>query len=90
MFVETQGSMMVRMKRGAAERIEKCQREGLCVACLKPLEKGRVIRGCHESCRRLTQIRIDRGDWTQEQRIAEGKLLPLRPGRRPSNPVTLE
>ena len=81
---------MVRLKRGAIARIERCETEGLCVACLRPLGKSRVIRGCHESCRKLTQDRIEKGEWTEEGRIAEGKLLPPKPGRRPSNPVTLE
>jgi|TARA_Y100000310_G_scaffold258715_1_gene267203 hypothetical protein len=82
---------MVKMKRGASARVAKAKEEGLCVACLKELDTGRTIRGCHERCARATTRAIEAGHFTEEQRIAEGKLCPAETGGRPpSNPVSVE
>lgn len=85
MYVEISRKIMVKLKRGAATRIENCQQNNLCLACLLPL-KGRVIRGVHESCRKLLSAEYD----DDEQCVAEGRMLEPKPGRKPSNPVTIE
>jgi hypothetical protein len=78
------------MDRAAKARIAKCEKDGLCYACMTPLY-GRVIRKCHAKCVKATQRAIDRGETTMEERIAEGKIGPAQPGgRKPSNPVTIE
>lgn len=78
------------MDRTARIRVNKCEKEGLCYACMKPLS-GRVVRKCHEACARATYRAIQRGECTDEQRIAEGKWSEASPGgRKPSNPVTIE
>lgn len=78
------------MDREAKLRINKCDKEGLCYACMKPLY-GRVVRKCHEKCARATYRAIARGDFTDNERVAEGKWAEADPGgRKPSNPVTIE
>jgi hypothetical protein len=79
------------MKKTALDRLAKCEREKLCVACLKPLGTTRVIRGCHESCWKATKRAVAAGKFTEEERIAEGKILPAASGgRNPTNPVSIE
>ena len=78
------------MDRIAKLRVTKCEKEGLCYACMKPLS-GRVVRKCHEKCARATYRAIARGEFTDADRVAEGKWAePEAGGRKPSNPVTIE
>lgn len=79
----------VDVKRSAIRRLAKADKEGLCVACLQPLD-GVVKRGCHERCYQATLRAIREGKFTMEDRITEGKIREANQGRRPSNPVTLE
>lgn len=75
----------------ARQRVNDCQRLQLCLACLKPARRGRVVRGCHERCYRATLRAAQAGKCTIEERIAQGKLLYSQPsGRKPSNAVSLE
>ncbi len=79
------------MSEEVRQRLAKADSEGLCVACMEPLDKiGRVIRGCHERCSAAMWRAINAGTWTEQQRIDEGKLLPAAPGRPATNPVTIE
>lgn len=79
------------MKRSVVQRIAKCEKEGLCMACMGPLGDGRVVRGCHEKCSRATYRAIERGDFTDEDRVSQGKWLEAaQRGPKPSNPVTIE
>lgn len=79
----------VEVKRSAIRRLAKAEQEGLCVACMQPLD-GTVKRGCHERCYQATLRAIREEKFTMEDRIAEGKIRETNQGRRPSNPVTLE
>lgn len=82
---------VVSLSRTAQARVRKAQAEGLCVACMTPLDKTRTIRGCHERCYRATTNAIRRNEFTERSRVQSGKLLPKEEGgRRPSNPVTIE
>ncbi len=92
MRVQIQVFDWVDMKRSAMQRIEKCKRENLCVACLESLEgEKKVVRGCHERCYAATQKARRLKKFTESQRVAEGKFLAKEPGgRKPSNPVTVE
>ncbi|MFN5710050.1 MAG: hypothetical protein ACK56J_10515 [Planctomycetota bacterium] len=73
------------------QRIADCLKHQLCVACLQPARRGRVIRGCHERCYRATIRAAQAGKCTIEERIAQGKLLYSQPsGRKPSNAVSVE
>lgn len=82
----------VEMKRSAMQRIERCKKENLCVACMESLEgEKRVLRGCHERCHSATMRAIAKGVVTEELRVADGKLLERSPGgRKPCNAVTVE
>ena len=81
----------VEVKRSAKQRLAKAEAEGLCVACLEPLGEGTIKRGCHERCYIATRRQIDRGVWTMEDRLADGKILEADTGgRKPSNPVSIE
>lgn len=80
----------VEVKKAAMDRIDKAQREGLCLACMEPLDETRVVRGCHERCARATYRAIERGDFTEDERVQQGKWLSTDKGRKPSNPVTVE
>lgn len=72
------------------ERVDKAKREGLCVACMQPLN-GKSLRGCHPKCHRATLRAIERGETTEEARIAEGKFLPAgKGGRRRTNAVSID
>lgn len=78
-------------QRKADTRVRRALRDNLCVACLKPLLESKVIRGCHERCYRATVRAVERGDFTEADRIQAGKLLPAKTGGgRPTNPVTVE
>jgi hypothetical protein len=82
---------LIHMKKSALERLAKAEREKLCVACMKPLGTSRVIRGCHEACWKATKRAVAAGKFTEEDRIAEGKILaPASGGRNPINPVSIE
>lgn len=81
----------IELKKTAQKRIQQCNAEGLCLACLKPLDNTRTIRGVHERCNQATIRAINRGETTEEQRISEGKWLPRDAGGRPpSTAVTLD
>lgn len=87
--IRIKGFVLVR--KAAQQRINKCITEGLCCACLKPLNDTRTIRGCHEACYRATKRAIGRGIFTDAERISEGKWLEEESGGRPpTNPVTIE
>lgn len=91
MKIEIRRTEWVSVKESAKKRLERASALGLCVACLKQLDGSRVVRGCHERCYRATERAIKRGETSESERIAEGKLLPSKNGGgKPSNPVTLE
>jgi len=82
---------LVNVTKEVTERLLKASSEKLCVACMEPLDDSRTIRGCHQRCYKATKRCIERGVWTEEQRVAEGKLLKADPGGRPAfNPVSKE
>jgi hypothetical protein len=81
----------VEVKRGAVQRVAKCQSQKLCLACEQPLGDCRVVRGCHERCAKATYRAIESGKTTDAKRIEEGKWLTAEQGgRKPSNPVSIE
>lgn len=91
MRVGIQETRWIEVEQSAIERIAHAKANNLCVACLEPLDSTRTIRGTHERCYRATDRAIKAGTWTEEQRVAEGKLLEKEtPGRDPSNPVSVE
>jgi hypothetical protein len=82
---------LITVEKKALQRIAKAAAEGLCVACLKPLDETRTVRHCHERCYRATLRAIKAGKTTEEERLREGKLLECdEVGRKASNPVTCE
>lgn len=79
------------MKKAILDRLVKYRREGRCLACGEKITGGRTIRGLDERCARATYRAIIRGDFTDEERVNQGKWLPSNPTGRPvSNPVTVE
>lgn len=89
-FVPCVRFIMIKLSPSGMARTRKCSRDGLCHACLLPAGPGRMIRGNHESCRKLQQIAIARGELTEDGLVRDGKILPSKGGRKPSNPVTIE
>lgn len=83
---------LVSVRRAAKERIERCAKEGRCVACLEKTHPNeRTIRGMHMRCYFATGRAIKSGRTTEAERIQEGKMLEAQPGgRKPVNPVTLD
>lgn len=82
----------IEVRKAARERIAKCEKESLCVACLGQLKANEhTIRGCHVKCYHATYRAIREGKMTDAERVAAGKLLENQPkGRKPSNPVSVE
>lgn len=79
------------MNEQAQKRLSEAVEKGLCVACLEPLGNAKVVRGCHERCYRATVRAIQRKDFSEQERIDAGKLLPPKSGGgQPTNPVTIE
>ncbi len=91
MHVVVTENRFIEVKKSIVERLRKASHEGLCVACMQPLDSTRTIRGCHERCHKATMRMIEVGKTTEADRVSQGKLLEkCQPGRKPSNPVTLE
>lgn len=81
----------VEVRKPARERLAKAEKEGLCVACMQPLDGETPIRGCHSRCYRATRRAILAEKFTESERVEAGKLLEkLDPGRKPCNPVSIE
>lgn len=80
------------MKKVASERVAKCKAEGLCCGCMQPQGEGRIVRGLHaNTCYSRVRALIEAGTVTEEQLIADGRLLPkASPGRKATSPITLE
>lgn len=90
MRIQSVGVFSVEVKKSVLAKVARCQQEGICLACGKPLS-GRVVRGCHVACHQATLRAIQAGKTTDEQRVQEGKWLPPSPGgRKPTNPVSRE
>lgn len=81
----------IEVNKAAQRRLAKADAENLCCACMQPHDGTRIIRGNHERCYRATMRAIEAGKTTDEERVAEGKLLEADPGgRKASNPVSAE
>lgn len=81
----------VEMKQAVIKRLEKLTQEQRCLACEEHLGDGTVVRGIHEKCYRATRRAISRGQFTEADRVIEGKLLPCQPrGPKLTNPVSIE
>ena len=79
----------IRVDKKAISRIAEHEAKKLCWACSQP-EGGRMIRKCHEACRKAQDRAIAAGLTTEEELIRKGELASAgRGGRKPSNPVTL-
>lgn len=81
----------IKVRKDAVERLAKCDREGLCTGCLEPLGGERNVRGLHAgTCYQAAQKAIRDGKTTEEDLVAKGFMRErLKPGRKPSNPVTV-
>lgn len=82
----------VEVRKAARERTEKAAREGLCTGCMQPKGDGRIVRGQHFStCYKASLRAIKTGLTTEKELVADGRMLPkATPGRKASNPITLE
>ena len=82
----------VAVRKTAKDRIAKCEKDGLCVACMEKIAEGeRSMRGMHMRCYFATARAIRTGKTTEEERMREGKMLEAQSGgRKPANPVTLD
>lgn len=92
MRVAVVSTAWIEMKRSVVLRIAKYKAKRICLACDEPFKPNeKVIRGCHQRCARATYRAIARGDFTDAERVAEGKWLVQEPkGPKPTNPVTIE
>jgi hypothetical protein len=79
------------MKKNVAAKVAKLLAEGKCLSCEQPLAGEKSIRGCHVRCAKATYRGIFSGATTDAKRVEDGKWLPPgKPGRKPSNPVSVE
>ena len=91
MQVAVRSTRWIEVNAEAIARIEKAHAEGLCLACMEPLDETRTLRHCHERCYRATDRAIKSGVWTEDERVAEGKLGEKDITGRPlTNPVSIE
>jgi hypothetical protein len=83
---------LIQVRKAARERLEQCEKRGLCVACMAVIQEGeRTSRGAHMRCYQATMRAIATGQTTEADRVSQGKLLPAgRAGRKPTNPVSSE
>jgi hypothetical protein len=81
----------VEMKRAVLQRVSRLQAECKCLVCECSLVGRKSIRGDCEPCYRATLRAVNKGETTDEKRVEDGKWLATeKPGRKPSNPVTVE
>lgn len=80
------------MRKSARERVEKAKAEKLCTGCMLPRGDSRIVRGQHFStCYKASLRLIASGVVTESELVASGRMLPkAKPGRKASNPITLE
>lgn len=91
MKARVQQKKWISVRKDVVLRLQKCVKENLCCACLEPLGDKKPIRGCHPACAKATYRAIEKGAFTDEQRVADGKWLQAASaGRKPSNPVSVE
>lgn len=83
---------IVELRRSARLHVEKCRRDGLCLACGQPFIEGeKVRREMHIRCYDATWRAVRDGKTTWEERVKNGRAGEAKsPGRPPSNPVTIE
>lgn len=82
----------VEVRKAARERIEKAERENLCLGCLKPIVGSeKTMRKQHLRCYYATLRAINAGKTTEEEMVSQGKLAECaKPGRKASNPISVE
>ena len=75
------------LPKQAAERVEKAEENGLCLACLEPLGRSdRQIRGVHDTCYKALMRACKRGDVTEQDLIRQGRLFAAKKaGRKPNH-----
>jgi hypothetical protein len=83
---------LIDVRKAAKDRVERCTKLGLCLACEQPFKDGEAsTRGLHIRCYHATRRAIVSGKTTERERMADGKLGEAQlPGRKPSNPVSTE
>lgn len=81
---------IVSVSAAGNRRLAKCG-DSLCTQCLKPLGKDKGVRGMHTTtCARATYRAIQQGKVTEEELVRAGRMKErAKPGRKPSNPVTV-
>ena len=81
----------IEVGRVAKQRIAKAEVGCLCLACMEPLDGRKPIRGNHPRCFYAQYRAIESGKTTDKELVETGRRAPKqKPGRRPSNPVTIE
>lgn len=84
-------SRFITVKRAAVERVTKCEKEGLCCGCLRPVDPLAARRGLCGGCYHATRRAINSGKTTEQKQMADGRMLESKPsGRKPSNPVSVD
>jgi len=67
----------------AGKKKEATVSNKICLACGKPLDDKRTIRGCHERCYRVMYRIAQEGGKSLKFWVKVGKLLPPSVGGRP-------
>jgi hypothetical protein len=82
----------VKVTADGDRRLERCDREGLCTACLNKIPAGaKSVRGQCMTCYPNTMKKIAAKKVSENQLIREGKIKKAgRPGRKPVNDYTRE
>ena len=92
MRVAVSETRWIELKQAAKKHIERCNREGLCRACERPIKDGEeLVRDIHLACYFATYRAVASGKTTWEERQREGRVGPKgKPGRKPTHPVSVD
>jgi hypothetical protein len=64
------------------EKSRELLKQGVCLACEKPLGDSREVRGCHESCKKTVTDRIKEGEFSELEAVQKGLIMPAESGGR--------
>jgi hypothetical protein len=91
MQVSVKSTVWMEMRKSVMARISRLLGELKCLSCECCLANQRSIRGTCMRCYKATLRAIAKGLTTDAERTEDGKWLSCAaPGRKPSNPVTIE
>ena len=81
--------MTVKVTRAVKKVVEDLHELDLCLNCHDILGDLKQTRGIHAKCYSAQRRAIDKGEYTDDDCVAGGWILPPKLGRPPTNPATL-